>query len=105
MLCFPAAFRTYFIILSENERRHEVPPHGGGLEQEEEDAKVLVDDVRAAFSLRGGLSVPGDGQVRALGRPQGGSTQAQDDRGGHEGVPECETVTSLYSGSAGWMKD
>lgn len=92
---FPAARRTYLIILSENERRQEVPPHGRRLEEEEEDAKVLVDDVRAAVSLLGGLSVPGDGQVRALGRPQGSAAQPQDDRGGHESVPECETVTAV----------
>lgn len=103
---FPAAFHTYFIILSENERGQEVPPDGGRLEHEEEDAKVLVDDVRAAFAFRGGLSVPRDGQVRALGRPEGGSAQTQHDRGGHESVPEGETATAFtLLGTAGWLKD
>ena len=62
---------TYVHVLSEDERRHEVSPHGRRLEDEEEDAEVLVDDVGAPPSVLGGLGVPGDGQVGAFGRPQG----------------------------------
>lgn len=78
---------TYGEVLSEDERRHEVSPHGGRLEDEEEDAKVLVDDVGSSLAVPGGLRVPGDGQVRAFRRPQGGATQTQDHGGGDEGVP------------------
>lgn len=91
----PAVARTYFGVLSENERRHEVSPHARRLEDEEEDAEVLVDDVGAALPVGGGLRVAGDGQVRALGRPQGGAAQAQDHRGGHESVPEGEMVAAV----------
>lgn len=99
-------FRTYFLILSENERGHEVPPHGRRLEEEEEEAEVLVDDVGAAFSLRGRLGVPGDGQVGGLGRPQGGAAQPQQHRGGHQSVPAGGTVPGAVSplGSAGGVK-
>ena len=69
---------TYVDVLSKDERRHQVSPHGRGLEDEEEDAEVLVDDIRSSLALPGGLLVPGDGQVGALSRPQRGATQTQD---------------------------
>lgn len=74
-------------VLSEDEGRHEVPPHGGRLEDEEEDPEVMVDDVRALLPLPGRLDVSRDGQVGAFGRPQRGAAQTQDHRGGDEGVP------------------
>lgn len=78
---------TYVGVLSKDEWRHEVSPHGGRLEDEEEDAEVLVDDIGALLALPRSLYVPGDGQVGAFSWPQRGATQAQDHRGGDESVP------------------
>lgn len=74
-------------VLSEDEGRHEVSPHGGRLEDEEEDPEVVVDDVRALLAVPRRLDVSRDGQVGAFCRPQRGATQTQDERGGDEGVP------------------
>lgn len=69
---------TYIGVLSEDERRHEVSPHARRLKDEEEDAEVLVDDVRALLAVFAGLHVPGDGQVGAFSRPQRRAPQTQD---------------------------
>lgn len=93
-VCVP----TYTGSLSKDERGHEVSPHSGWLEDEEEDAEVVVDHVRALFALFGGLHVPRVGQIGAYGRPQRRATQPQDHRGGHESVPVQQrnaTITFL----------
>lgn len=69
---------TYIGVLSEDERRHEVPPHSRRLKDEKEDAEILVDDIRALFAVLGSLHVTGDGQVGAFSRPQRRTTQTQD---------------------------
>lgn len=74
-------------VLSEDERRHEVPPHPRRLKHEEEDAEVLIDDVGALLALAGSLQVSRDGQVGAFSRPQRRAPQTQDHWGGDQGVP------------------
>lgn len=77
-LCLTTYLPTYIGVLSKDKRRHEVSPHGRRLKDEKEDAKVLVDDIRAFFTLLSSLNIAGDGQVGAFSRPQRGATQTQD---------------------------
>lgn len=83
---------TYGGVLPKDERRHEVPPHARRLEDEKEDAKVLVDDIRALFALLGSLCVSWDGEVGAFGRPQRRAAQSQYDWRGDESVPVEENM-------------
>lgn len=78
---------TDVVVLAKDERRHQVSPNCGRLEDEEEDPKVVVDHIRTLLVLLGSLRVPRDGQVGAFSRPQRRTTQTQDDRGWDEGVP------------------
>lgn len=54
-------------VLPKDERRHEVSPNPRRLEDEEEDAKILVDDISTLLPLQSRLLVASDGQVGALG--------------------------------------